>query len=219
MEVFHMRKFASVSVAFILVAGFVTAAPASAAAISNGVACKKLNQSTTVGGRKYKCAKNPLTTSKKLTWLSNDCLVSANGYIKSKNSYVAFLAENAAAISEIDLKITAANASITELQLKLDKSTLRLPEIRAQLAAALLIPVPADPLQAAKLDTAKKDLASAIGLLTAQNRAQTSQINLITSSVRRLQTSKTTTESQPTLLTASIADSKSTAVMICTKGL
>ena len=63
MEVFLMRKLASLTLALVVAGGVMIATPASAAAkISNGAACTKLNATTTVSGSKYKCAKNPLTT-------------------------------------------------------------------------------------------------------------------------------------------------------------
>ena len=47
--------------AAVLVAGTVTAVPASAATkVSNGVACSKANATTKVSGYSYRCAKNIL---------------------------------------------------------------------------------------------------------------------------------------------------------------
>lgn len=206
MEVLHMRKFASVSVALILAAGFITAAPASAAAISNGVACKKLNQSTTVGGRKYKCAKNPLSTSTKLTWLSNDCLVSANGYIKSRNSAAAISTQYAAQIPTIDLGIASETAKQTEIQAKLDETNLRLTTAKTKLAAATI-------------EADKKVLTTAVSSWTSALRAYTSTLNATIAQLRKLQTARATAVNQPVQIAADIAGSKSTAQMICTKGL
>lgn len=201
-----MRKLAALSVALIAVAGILTAAPASAATISNGVACKKLNQSTSVDGRKYKCAKNPLSTSTKLTWLSNDCLVSANSYVKAKKDSAAITAKYAAQIPVIDLGIANETANKAEIQLKLDESNLRLTAAKTKLAAAV-----------AEAD--KKVLTTAVGSWTSAVRAYTSKINSIIANIRTLETAKTTALRNPIDLASSITDSKSTAVLICTKGL
>ena len=201
-----MRKLAAVSIVFIVAAGVLTAAPATAAPISNGVTCKKLNQSTTVSGRKYKCTKNPLSTSAKLTWLSNDCLFSANSYVKAKNSSAAISANYTAQIPVIDLGIANEITNKAEIQVKLDESNLRLTAAQAKLAAAIGA---AD----------KKILTTAIGSWTSAVRAYTSKINIITGTIRKLEAAKAVAASKPVELAASIADSKSTALLICTKGL
>lgn len=201
-----MRKLAALSVALIAVAGILTAAPASAATISNGVACKKLNQSTTVEGRKYKCAKNPLSTSAKLTWLSNDCLLSANSYVKAKKDSASIAAKYAAQIPVIDLGIANEITNKAEIQLKLDESNLRLTAAKAKLAAAV-----------AEAD--KKVLTTAVGSWTSAVRAYTSKMNSIIANIRTLETAKTTALRNPIDLASSITESKSTAALICTKGL
>jgi len=201
-----MRKLAALSVALIAVAGILTAAPASAATISNGVACKKLNQSTTVEGRKYKCAKNPLSTSTKLTWLSNDCLLSANSYVKAKKDSAGIAAKYAAQIPVIDLGIVNETANKAEIQLKIDESNLRLTAAKTKLAAAV-----------AEAD--KKVLTTAVGSWTSAVRAYTSKMNSIIANIRTLETAKATALRNPVDLASSITDSKSTALLICTKGL
>jgi hypothetical protein len=201
-----MRKLAALSVALIAVAGILTAAPASAATISNGVACKKLNQSTTVEGRKYKCAKNPLSTSAKLTWLSNDCLLSANSYVNAKKDSASIAAKYAAQIPVIDLGIANEITNKAEIQLKLDESNLRLTAAKTKLAAAV-----------AEAD--KKVLTTAVGSWTSAVRAYTSKMNSIIANIRTLETAKTTALRNPIDLASSITESKSTAALICTKGL
>lgn len=201
-----MRKLAALTVALITAAGILTAAPASAATISNGVACKKLNQSTKVDGRKYKCAKNPLSTSTKLTWLSNDCLLSANSYVKAKKDSAAIALKYAAQIPVIDLGIANETTNKAEIQLKIDESNLRLTAAKAKLAAAVT-------------DADKKVLTTAVGSWTSAVRAYTSKINSIIANIRTLETAKATALRNPIDLASSITESKSTAVLICTKGL
>ena len=201
-----MRKLVSISVALFVVAGVMTAVPASAATISNGVKCTKLNQTTTVSGRKYKCAKNPMITNAKLTWLSNDCLISANNFVKAKNESTAISAKYAEQIPVIDLGIANETANKAEIQLKLDESNLRLEAAKVKLAAA-------------KGDAEKKIFATAISSWTSAVRAYTSKMNSIISSIRNLESAKTVAMSQPTRLATGIASSKETAQLICTKGL
>ena len=202
----HMRKLVSISVALFVVAGVMTAVPASAATISNGVKCTKLNQTTTVSGRKYKCAKNPMITNAKLTWLSNDCLISANNFVKAKNESTAISAKYAEQIPVIDLGIANETANKAEIQLKLDESNLRLEAAKVKLAAA-------------KGDAEKKIFATAISSWTSAVRAYTSKMNSIISSIRNLETAKTVAMSQPARLASGIASSKETAQLLCTKGL
>ena len=116
-----MHKLASLTLALVVAGGVMIATPATAAAkISNGVACKKLNQTTTVSGSKYKCAKNPLSTSKKLTWLSIDCLNSAGAYLKAQKDSVVLTTNLTAQIPVIDLGITTETANKAETQKKVD---------------------------------------------------------------------------------------------------
>ena len=214
-----MRKLAAVGVTIIIASGVLTASPATAAPISNGVTCTKSGASTTANGRKYKCSKNPLSTSTKLTWLSNDCLLSASGYIKAKNSSAAISANYTAQIPVIDLGIANEIANKAEIQVKLDESVAREAAAKVKLSAALLLPVPTDATAAAQLATAKKALTTAVGSWTSAVRAYTSKINTITATIRKLEASKAVAASKPLELASSIADSKSTALLICTKGL
>lgn len=79
-----IRKIAISSIAGLLIAGVVTAVPASAAAkISNGVPCTKSGATSKTSNGTYKCAKNPTVKNSKLTWLSTDCLTTANSYVKA----------------------------------------------------------------------------------------------------------------------------------------
>jgi hypothetical protein len=201
-----MRKLVSISVALFVVAGVMTAVPASAATISNGVKCTKLNQTTTVNGRKYKCAKNPMITNARMTWLSNDCLISANNFVKARRDSTAITAKYAEQIPVIDLGIANETTNKAEIQLKLDESNLRLEAAKVKLAAATG-------------DAEKKVLTTAVSSWTSAVRAYTSKINSIVASIKTLETAKTVALSQPTRLAASIKSSKETAQLICTKGL
>ena len=83
------RKIASLSVALVVAGGVMIAVPADAAVkISNGVACKKSGQTTKTSGGTYRCTKNPLVSSTKLTWLSLDCVTAANDAVKAQKAAV-----------------------------------------------------------------------------------------------------------------------------------
>lgn len=202
-----MRKFASVSVAFIFAAGVMTASPAPAAPkISNGVACTKIGAAASVSGTKYKCGTNQLTTSKKLIWLSVDCITSTNSYKQALKSSTEISAQLAAQIPVIDLKIADANVKKAESQTKLDASNLRLTGAQAKLAASTSA---AD----------KRVLTTAVGSWTSAIRAYTSNLNRITLSIKKLEASKLIAVTQPTQLASNVASIKANAVLICTKGL
>ncbi|CAB4342102.1 MAG: hypothetical protein F2690_03240 [Actinobacteria bacterium] len=201
-----MRKFASVTVALIVAAGIMVALPANAATkVSNGVACTKLNATTTVSGSKYKCAKNPLSTSKKLTWLSIDCLNSASAYTKSQKDAVTLTANLTAQIPVIEVGITTETAHKAEIQTKLDSDNQRLTAAQSKLAAATTA---AD----------KKSLTTAVSAWTAAVRANTSTIARITLNIRKLEAAKLAATTQPAQLAADVENTKANAQLICTKG-
>lgn len=214
-----MRKFSSVGVALLLVAGVVTAAPATAAPISNGVSCTKAGASKTVSGRKYKCSKNPLSKSLKLTWLSNDCLAAANNYVAARKTSATISANYTAQIPLIDLGIASETANKAEIQVKLDEAIARETAAKVKLAAAAALPVPTDTVAATQLATAKKALTTAVSSWTSAIRAYTSKINSITATIRKLEASKILAINKPIELAAGITESKETAQLICTKGL
>jgi len=206
MEVFLMRKLASLTLALVVAGGVMIAAPASAAAkVSNGVACTKLNATTTVSGSKYKCARNPLTASSKLTWLSLDCLNSAAAFVKSQKDSIGLTANLTAQIPVIELGITTETANKAETQKKLDDTNLRLTSAQAKLAAATSA---AD----------KKAYTSAVSAWTSAVRLYTSQVNKITLNIRKLEAAKLAATTQPAQLKADVDNTKANAQLICTKG-
>ena len=206
MEVFLMRKLASLTLALVVAGGVMITAPASAAAkVSNGVACTKLNATTTVSGSKYKCAKNPLSTSTKLTWLSLDCLNSAGAYVKSQKDSVGLTANLTAQIPVIELGITTEIANKAETQKKVDDTNLRLSAAKVKLAAAVT-------------DADKKAYTSAVSAWTSAVRLYTSQLNKITLNIRKLEAAKLAATNQPAQLKADVENTKANAQLICTKG-
>jgi hypothetical protein len=200
------RKIASLSVALVVAGGVMIAVPADAAVkISNGVACKKSGQTMKTSGGTYRCARNPLVSSTKLTWLSVDCLTAANDAVKSQRSAVTTAAKFKEQIPVIELGITAENANKAEIQVKLDEANKRLVAAQAKLAAATT-------------DADKKVLTTAVGSWTSAVRAYSSKIRNIDITIRKLESAKLAATNKPAELAANIADARESAKLICTKG-
>ena len=201
------RKIASLSVALVVAAGVMIAVPADAAVkISNGVACKKSGQTSKTSLGNYKCGKNPLSTSKKLVWLSLDCIEAANGSIKSAKDATLTAAKFKEQIPVIELGITSENANKAEIESKLEDSRARLELAKLKLSAATS-------------DSAKKIYTTAVGSWTSAIRAYESKIRGIDVAVKKLEAAKLVAINKPTELAANIADSRATAKLICTNGL
>lgn len=201
-----LRKIASISVALIVAGGVMVAVPADAATkISNGVACKKSGQTTKTSGGTYKCAKNPLVSNTKLTWLSMDCLTAANDAVKAQKSAVTTAANFKAQLPVIDLGITAENANKAEIQVKLDEANKRLTAAQAKLAAATT-------------DADKKILTTAVASWTSATRAYASKIRNIDITIKKLEAAKLAATNKPAELAANVADARESAKLICTKG-
>jgi hypothetical protein len=200
------RKIASLSVALVVAGGVMIAVPADAAVkISNGVACKKSGQTTKTSGGTYRCAKNPLVSSKKLTWLSMDCLTAANDAVKARKTSITTIANFKAQLPVIDLGITTEMANKAEIQVKLDEANTRLVAAQAKLAAATT-------------DADKKILTTAVGSWTSAARAYTSKIRNIELTIRKLESAKLSATNKPAELAANVADARESAKLICTKG-
>ena len=200
------RKIASLSVALVVAGGVMIAVPADAAVkISNGVACKKSGQTTKTSGGTYRCARNPLVSSTKLTWLSIDCLTAANDAVKSQRSSVTTAANFKAQLPVIELGITTETANKAEIQAKLDEATKRQVAAQAKLAAAVT-------------DADKKILTTAVGSWTSATRAYASKIRNIDITIRRLEAAKLAATNKPAELAANVADARASAKLICTKG-
>ena len=201
------RKIASLSVALIVAGGVMVAVPAQAATkVSNGVACTKSGSTTKVGKVTYKCAKNPLMSSTNLTWLTLDCLTTANAAVKAQKASGPTIAKFKEQIPIIELGITNEIANRAEIQAKLDAANLRLTGAQAKLAAATT-------------DADKKLLTAAVASWTSATRAYGSKIRSIDLLVKRLEASKLIAVSKPGELAANVTRSRDNAKIICTKGL
>jgi len=201
-----LRKIASLSVALVVAGGIMVAAPAEAAAkISNGVACTKSGSTTKTSGGIYKCAKNPLVTNSKLTWLSLDCVTAANDAVKAQKAAVTTTENFKAQLPVIELGITTEIANKAEIQVKLDAATLRLTAAQAKLAAA-------------KTDAEKKLLTSAVSSWTSATRAYASKIRNIDITIKKLEAAKLAGTNKPAELASNVANARDSAKLICTKG-
>lgn len=201
------RKIASISVALVVAGGVMIAVPADAAVkISNGVACKKSGQTTKTSFGTYRCAKNPLVSSKKLTWLSLDCLSAATGAVKAGKDALVTAANFTAQLPVIDLGITTETANRAEIQAKLDEATRRQVAAQAKLVAA-------------KTDADKRILTTAVASWTSATRAYASKIRNIDLTIKKLEAAKLAAVNKPAELTSNVANTRESAKLICTKGL
>ncbi len=191
--------------AAVLVAGTVTAVPASAATkISNGVACSKVNATTKVSGYSYKCAKNTMVKNSKLTWLSVECLSAIKSYdaaIKAKTD-LANVAEQTAAL---DAELATATAALTKTTTALDAAKAQITKSRATLN------VTTNAAEKLALSNAVSKLANAILILTTSRSKLDSQ-------VKDLMSKKALLASAPDQLAANVTDSKASANLLCAKG-
>jgi hypothetical protein len=200
------RKIASLSVVLIVAGGVMVAVPAQAAAkISNGVACTKSGSTTKTSGGTYKCAKNPLVTNSKLTWLSLDCVTAATDAVKAEKSAITTAANFKAQLPVIELGITTETANKAEIQVKLDAATLRLTAAQAKLAAA-------------KTDADKRLLTTAVSSWTSATRAYASKIRNIDLTIKKLEAAKLAATNKPAELASNVTNARDSAKLICTKG-
>lgn len=216
-----LRKIASLSVALVVAGGVIVAVPAEAAVkISNGVACTKSGSTTKTSLGTYKCAKNPLVSSTKLTWLSLDCIAAANGAVNAQKSAVTTTANFMAQLPVIDLGIATETANRAEIQVKLDNANARLPGATSDLDAAKIKLAAA--VSTAEKTTANKvvaDYTSAVSNWTAASRAYGSKIRSIDLTIKKLEAAKLVAISKPAELERNVTSARDSAKLICTKGL
>lgn len=206
MEVSMFRKATVIAASLILGAAALSATPANAAKISNGVACAKQGATTKVGGYTYKCAKNTLVKNSKLTWLSAECITAIADYAKAQKTATSVATQLTDQVPALDAGIAAESAKKAAVQPKLDEALKRLNGAKALYAAATTT---AD----------KTTLTSAINSWTAAVRAYTSAVARSDARISTFEKAKTLAVSQGSTLTANVQDAKDNATLICTKGL
>lgn len=199
------RKVSTYLVAATLIAGGVSAVPASAAPkISNGVACTKVNATTTVSGYKYKCAKNALVANSKLTWLSVECLTAVGQYqaaIKAQAD-LANVSEQTAAL---DTEYATATAALASTSAALDKARAQVTQFQATMNAST------NAADKQKLATAISKLANAVLVLSGSKTKLSAQ-------VKDLEAKKALLASAPGQLKTNADDAKASANLLCAKG-
>jgi len=199
------RKVTLSLVAAVLVAGGISAVPASAAAkISNGVACTKVNATTTVNGYKYKCAKNALVKNSKLTWLSAECLTAVTQYQAAIKAQ-ADLANVSDQTAALDTEYTAAVAALATTTAALEKARAQVTQFQATMNAST---VAADK---QKLAGAISKLANAVLVLSGSKTKLATQ-------VKDLEAKKALLLSAPGQLKTNADDAKASANLLCAKG-
>jgi hypothetical protein len=202
-----LRKISSLSVALVVTAGVMVAVPAEAAiTISNGVACKKAGSTSKTSLGTYKCGTNPLSTSKKLVWLSTECIAAATGAVKAAATAKLTVAKFQEQIPVIELGIANEAANKIEIQAKLEDATKRLEGAKVKAAGATT-------------DGSKKIYNTAVGSWNAAIRAYSSKIRSIENDIKRLEAAKLAAQNKPKELAINVADSRETAKLICTTGL
>ncbi len=202
------RKVTLALTAAILVAGSITAisaVPANAATkISNGVACKKANATTKVGGYSYRCARNTMVKNSKLTWLSVECVAAIKSYnaaLKAKTN----LADVGAQTAALDEELANATAALTKTTTALDAAKAQAIKSRAILASTT------NANDKLELSAAVTKLANAILVLTASRSKLDTQ-------VKDLISKKALLASAPEQLEANVEDSKVSATLLCARG-
>ena len=199
------RKVSLSLVAAVLIAGGISAVPASAAAkISNGVACTKVNATTTVSGYKYKCAKNALVKNSKLTWLSAECLTAVTQYQAAIKAQ-ADLANVADQTAALDTEYATATAALASTSAALDKARAQVTQFQATMNAS---PVAAD----------KQTLAGAISKLANAVLVLSGAKTKLATQVKDLEAKKALLVSAPGQLKTSADDAKASAGLLCAKG-
>jgi predicted nucleic acid-binding Zn-ribbon protein len=156
-------------------------------------------------GGTYRCTTNPLSTSKKLTWLSLDCVTAARDAVKARTNATKTLADFKKQIPVIELGITTETANKAEIQVKLDEVNQRLIAAQAKLAAATT-------------EADKKILTAAVGSWTSATRAYASKIRNIDITLRRLAAAKLAATNKPKEFSSTVADARASANLICRKG-
>lgn len=136
------RKVFTASIIGLMLSSALVATSASAATISNGVACPKANKTTKVGDLVYKCIKSPTINKTKLTWTSMDCISTNASYLKSNASYLALAKQMPETLAALDVKIDAAKvdaaaalAKATAADAKIQTLQGKLAQFQAEIAA------------------------------------------------------------------------------------
>ena len=211
------RKISSLSVALLIAGGMTVAAPAQAATkISNGVSCTKAGATVKTSSGTYKCAKNPTTSSKKLTWLSSDCLATGDIYLKSKAKLPLIKTATDKTIAELDAEIIVQQKALATTLADIEAYKAKIAAINVKLA-----PLKADTANSAKFAATIKAYEGAIKnyeiAITTKSRI-TSVSGTITRSINRIETARKQALAAYEGAKADVTDGLDMTKLICTKG-
>jgi len=198
------RKVVIALLSAVVIAGGLNAAPASAAKISNGTACSKLNATTTSSGYKYKCAKNTLVQNSKLTWLSVGCVDALTQYQSALKAQT-----DAVNVPELALQIDAALLDATA---SLETATAQYTQYRA-----LLLKLQAD-MNAEKVASKKLSLSASVAKLSSAVLVLSASKSKLSSRVNDLKTQKASLETIPKQVKTAVSQSKLSATTLCKTG-
>ena len=198
------RKLAATLLSTVVIAGGLFAAPASAAKISNGTACSKLNATTSVSGYKYKCAKNSMVKNSKLTWLSVECVTAITQFqaaVKAQKG----VGDISAQTAELDAELEKAVAALANVTTAYENARAQVTKSQASMNAST---VPAEKLA---LSGALSKLANAVLILSSSKSKLSAQ-------VKDLESKKALLLSAPAAFKDSVSDAQSSAGLLCKKG-
>ena len=198
------RKLGIAVLSAALISGVINVSPAAAAKISNGTACWKVNETITVSGSKYKCAKNSMVKNSKLTWLSTECLTAITQYnaaVKARKS----VSNSSEQVAELNVEYEKAVIALASVTTAYDNARAQVTKSQAAMNAATV----ASEKQA--LATALSKLANAVLVLSGSKSKLSAQ-------VKDLEAKRELISSAPETFKESVAEAKGSASLLCKKG-
>jgi hypothetical protein len=211
------RKISSLAVAVLIAASLSIAAPAQAATkISNGVTCKKAGATIKTSAGTYRCATNPTTTSKRLTWLSTDCLTTGSSYLNAKAKLPLIKTATDKTIADLDADIIVQQKALTTTLADIEAYKVKIAGINAKIA-----PLKVDTASATRNAATIKAYEGAIKnyetAITTKTRI-TSASGTITRSITRIQTARTQALAAYEGAKRDVVDGLDMTKLICTNG-
>lgn len=198
------RKLAATLLSTVVIAGGLFAAPASAAKISNGTACSKVNATVSVSGYKYRCAKNALVKNSKLTWLSVECVTAISQFqaaVKAQKN----VGDISAQTAELDAELEKAVAALASVTTAYENARAQVTKSQASLNAST------NASEKLALSGALSKLANAVLVLSGSKSKLSAQ-------VKDLESKKALLLSAPAAFKDSVTDARSSAGLLCQKG-
>lgn len=199
------RKIVIAILSAVVISGGLSAAPASAAKISNGTACSKVNATTTVAGFKYKCAKNALVKNSKLAWLSVDCLKAVTQYQSAVRAQKS-LTNIDEQLETLDVEYAKAVAALANVTTAYEDARAQVVKTQASMNAST------STTEKQALSVALSKLANAVLILSGSKSKLSTQ-------VRDLEAKKELIASAPETFKDSAQDAKLSAQLLCKKGI